>query len=187
MALILASGSPRRRELLGLITTDFTVCVSGAEETVPEGLTPAETVEALAEIKGRAVFAEHAADTVIAADTVVAVDGVILGKPASRQEAFDMLRLLSGKTHEVFTGVWIANAQAAVRFHERTEVTFYPLSDDEIWSYADTGEPFDKAGAYGIQGRGALLVRGINGDFFNVVGFPVAKTARALNEFGMRN
>ena len=187
MALILASGSPRRRELLGLITNDFTVCVSGAEETVPEGLTPAETVETLAEIKGRAVFAEHLSDTVIAADTVVAVDGVILGKPASRQEAFDMLRLLSGKTHEVFTGVWIANAQGAVRFHECTEVTFYPLSDDDIWGYVDTGEPFDKAGAYGIQGKGALLVQGIKGDFFNVVGFPVAKTARALKEFGIRN
>ena len=187
MALILASGSPRRRELLGLITNDFTVCVSGAEETVPAGLTPAQTVEALAEIKGRAVFAEHNSDTVIAADTVVAVDGVILGKPASRQEAFDMLHLLSGKTHEVFTGVWIANAQGTVRFHACTEVTFYPLTDDEIRGYVDTGEPFDKAGAYGIQGKGALLVQGIKGDFFNVVGFPVAKTARALKEFGIRN
>ena len=186
MALILASGSPRRRELLGLITNDFTVCVSGAEENVPADLTPAETVEALSRLKGRAVLAEHPADIVIASDTVVAVDGKILGKPASRQEVCDMLRLLSGKTHEVFTGVYIAGGGREEVFHDRTEVTFYALTETEIERYADTGEPFDKAGAYGIQGKGALLVEGIKGDYYNVMGFPVAKAARALEKFGIR-
>ena len=95
-----------------------------------------------------------------------------------------MLRRLSGRTHEVYTGVYVARPGRVSVFHERTEVTFYALTDEEIWAYADTGEPFDKAGAYGIQGKGALLARGIKGDFFNVVGFPVARVARALTEFG---
>ena len=180
MSLILASGSPRRRELLGYITNDFEVCVSGAEENVPEGLSPAETVEALATLKGESVFAEHPADTVIAADTVVIVDGELLGKPASPEEACAMLRRLSGRTHEVYTGVYIARPGHKSVFHERTEVTFYPLTDEEIRAYVATGEPLDKAGAYGIQGRGALLVQGIRGDFYNVMGFPVAKVAREL-------
>ncbi len=180
MSLILASGSPRRRELLGCITNEFKICVSGAEEAVPAGLTPAETVEALAKLKGEAVFAEHPEDTVIAADTVVIVDGELLGKPASPEDACAMLRRLSGRTHEVYTGVYIARPGRVSVFHDRTEVTFYPLTDEEIRAYVATGEPFDKAGAYGIQGRGALLVKGIRGDFYNVMGFPVARVARAL-------
>ena len=184
MALILASGSPRRRELMRLITPDFTVCASGAEETVPSGLTPAQTVEALSRIKGDAVFREHPGDTVVASDTVVAVDGQILGKPADRAEAAAMLRALSGKTHEVFTGVYVVSPKKSAVFHDRTLVTFYPLTPQEIEAYVDTGEPFDKAGAYGIQGRGALLVQGIAGDYYNVMGFPVAKAARVLRAFG---
>ncbi len=180
MSLILASGSPRRRELMGLIAPEFTVCVSGAEETVPAGLTPAETVEALATLKGGSVFAEHPSDTVIAADTVVIVDGGLLGKPASPEDAFAMLRRLSGRTHEVYTGVYVASGSRETVFHECTEVTFYDLTDSEINAYIATGEPFDKAGAYGIQGYGALLVKGIRGDYYNVMGFPVARVARAL-------
>ena len=182
MSLILASGSPRRRELLGLITTDFTVCVSGAEEVVPPGLSPEQTVMALARLKGKDVFLAHPADTVIAADTVVVSDGVILGKPRDEKDAFRMLRLLSGKTHAVYTGVWIAAGENETCFCEKTDVTFYELTDDEINAYIATKEPFDKAGAYGIQGKGAVLVRGIAGDFFNVVGFPVAAVYRALRE-----
>lgn len=182
MSLILASGSPRRKELLGLITPDFTVCVSGAPEIVEPGLSPDQTVMALARLKGREVFAAHPADTVIAADTVVVSEGKILGKPADAADAFAMLRQLSGRTHAVYTGVWIAAGETEKNFFEKTEVTFYPLSDEEIRAYIATGEPFDKAGAYGIQGKGAVLVQGINGDFFNVVGFPVAAVDRALRK-----
>ena len=180
MSLILASGSPRRRELLGLITNDFTVCVSGAEEHVDPALTPAETVLALARLKGEDVAGTHPDGTVIAADTVVALDGVILGKPADAEDAFRMLRFLSGKTHAVYTGVYIAKGGREACFYEETEVTFYELTDEEIRDYIATGEPADKAGAYGIQGKGALLVKGIKGDYFNVVGFPVAAVSRAL-------
>ena len=180
MSLILASGSPRRRELLGLITNDFTVCVSGAEEHTDPGLSPAETVLALSRLKGADVAALHPADTVIAADTVVALDGVILGKPADAADAARMLRFLSGRTHAVYTGVYIAAGGREASFYEKTDVTFYELTDAEIAAYVSTGEPLDKAGAYGIQGKGALLVKGIAGDYFNVVGFPVAAVSRAL-------
>ncbi len=185
MALILASGSPRRQELLRLITPDFTVRVSGAEEHVQPGLTPAQTVEMLARVKGEAVFRECPGETVLSADTVVELGGVLLGKPASPEEAAEMLRALSGKTHRVFTGVCILAPGKCSVFHECTEVTFYPLSEEEIAAYVTTGEPFDKAGAYGIQGRGALLVEGIKGDYYNVMGFPVAKAARELRRFGI--
>ena len=182
MALILASGSPRRRELLGLITADFEVRVPEVEERVPAGLTPAETVAYLAALKGRAAAERFPADTVIAADTVVEADGVILGKPKDDSDAKAMLRALSGRTHHVFTGMFIKGPRGERRFYEDTAVEFYPLTDGEIDAYVATGEPADKAGAYGIQGLGALLVKGITGDYYNVVGFPVAAIARALKE-----
>ena len=185
MSLILASGSPRRRELLSIVTSDFTVKASNAEEKTGPGCTPAETVEALSKIKGDSVFAENPLDTVIASDTVVAIDGVILGKPRSKEEAFSMLRTLSGRTHTVYTGVYIKNSSRETLFHERSDVTFFELSDDEINAYVSTGEPFDKAGAYGIQGKGALLVRRINGDFYTVMGFPIGKVSRELKAFGI--
>ena len=180
MEIILASASPRRRELMRLITPDYTVCASHVEETVPPGLTPAETVLYLARLKGADVFAKHPDALVVAADTVVAVDGVILGKPQNAEDAARMLHLLSGRTHAVYTGVYLACKTGEKCFFEQTDVTFYPLSDAEIAAYIATGEPFDKAGAYGIQGCGSLLVEGISGDYFNVVGFPVAKAAREL-------
>lgn len=182
MSLILASGSPRRRELLSLITTDFTVKVSNAEEKTEEGLSPDKTVEALAKIKGDAVFSEQPCDTVIASDTVVAIDGKILGKPHSPEEAFSMLRTLSGRTHTVYTGVYIKNSSFETVFYESTEVTFFELSDEDINSYIKTGEPFDKAGAYGIQGPGAVLVKCIRGDFYNVMGFPIGRINRELKK-----
>ncbi|MCH5197539.1 MAG: septum formation inhibitor Maf [Oscillospiraceae bacterium] len=185
MSLILASGSPRRRELLSLITTDFTVKVSNAEEKTGEGLSPAETVEALAEIKGEAVFSLYPNDTVIASDTVVSIGGKILGKPHSPEEAFLMLSSLSGKTHTVYTGVYIKNASSKTVFSERTEVTFYELSGEEINGYIKTGEPFDKAGAYGIQGPGAVLVKCISGDYYNVMGFPIGRINRELKKFSI--
>lgn len=183
MRLILASGSPRRRELLSMVTKEFEIRVSNVEEVVPEGLSPAETVEFLSRLKGGAVFREFPDSTVIASDTVVAVDGAILGKPGSEEEAAGMLRTLSGRAHEVYTGVYIVNREKEISFSQRTEVEFYSLTEEEIRDYVKTGEPMDKAGAYGIQGLGALLVKGIAGDYYNVMGFPVARVARALAEF----
>lgn len=185
MALILASQSPRRKELLGYITQDFTVKVSDADETLKEGMTPEETVMYLATIKGEAVSEEFADDTVISADTVVVSDSTILGKPHSTEEAFSMLKSLSGKTHSVFTGVCIISADKKICFAEKTEVTFADLSDDEIIAYISTGEPFDKAGAYGIQGKGSVLITSVSGDYYNVMGLPVARLNRILRENGL--
>ncbi len=176
--MILASQSPRRRELLQYITKDFEVRVSDADETLPDGITPDGAVVMLSQIKARP-FAQ-AGDTVIGADTVVAIDGEILGKPADKADAARMLRRLSGKTHSVFTGVTVIKNGAEHSFCSETKVTFYPLSDAEINRYIATGEPMDKAGAYGIQGYGSLLVERIDGDYFNVVGLPVSRLNRLL-------
>ena len=180
MKLILASASPRRKELLRCITEDFTVRVSHAEETVPDGLTPEETVRYLSALKANAVCHGDPEETIVASDTIVVIDGKILGKPRSEEEAAAMLRTLSGRTHTVFTGVCVKTASQERVFAERTEVTFYPLTEAEIKAYVATGEPMDKAGAYGIQGKGSLLVKKIDGDFYNVMGLPVAALSRAL-------
>ncbi len=182
MKLILASASPRRKELLRYITEDFTVRVSNADETVPDGLTPEETVKYLSRVKAGAVWHDDPEETVVASDTIVVIDGRVLGKPHGEAEARAMLRTLSGRTHTVFTGVCVRTAAQERVFAERTEVTFYPLTEEEISAYVATGEPMDKAGAYGIQGKGSLLVRKIDGDFYNVMGLPVAALWRALDE-----
>ena len=178
--LILASGSPRRRELLSLITDKFEVLVSGCDEFVPEG-TPAEKVPAiLAEQKALAVAKLRPEDTVIGSDTVVVLGGEIFGKPKDKFHAHAMLKALSGKRHFVYTGVAVAEKGSVRSFVQKTEVEFYELSDETIEKYIATGEPMDKAGAYGIQGKGSVLVKGIIGDYFNVMGLPVAETARFL-------
>ncbi|MBQ8788332.1 MAG: septum formation inhibitor Maf [Oscillospiraceae bacterium] len=178
--LILASGSPRRRELLSLITDEFEVLVSGCDEFVPEG-TPAEKVPAiLAEQKALAVAKLRPEDTVIGSDTVVVLNNEIFGKPKDKVHAHAMLKALSGKRHFVYTGVAVAEKGSVRSFVQKTEVEFYELSDETIEKYIATGEPMDKAGAYGIQGKGSVLVKGIIGDYFNVMGFPVAETARFL-------
>lgn len=182
MAVILASASPRRRELLKFITDDFTIKVSDAEEVTDPSLSAEETVKSLAVIKGEAVADGSPDDIVISADTVVVLDGKILGKPKNEDDAFSMLCALSGRTHEVFTGVCVIHGNEKEVFAERTEVTFYPLSENEIRAYIATGEPSDKAGAYGIQGMGCTLVKSINGDYNNVVGLPVAALNRLLRE-----
>lgn len=185
MQLILASGSPRRAEILTQGGFTFEKRVSEADETLPQGITPAAAVEYLAKQKGRAV-PRNAGEIVLSADTVVALDGRILGKPADRAAAVQMLRMLSGRTHSVFTGVCLADGEREILFHEKTDVTFFSLTDAEIQNYIDSGEPMDKAGAYGIQGRGALFVEKIHGDYLNVVGLPLAKTAKQLKEvFGI--
>lgn len=182
MAIILASASPRRRELLKFITEDFTVRVSDAEEVTDPALSAEETVKSLAVIKGEAVAEGFPEDTVISADTIVVLDGEILGKPKDEEDAFRMLSSLSGRTHEVFTGVCVLHSGRRLVFAERTEVSFFPLSEDEIRAYIATGEPTDKAGAYGIQGKGCTLVKAISGDYNNVVGLPVAGLNRLLKE-----
>lgn len=177
---ILASGSPRRKELLSLIIPEYEVLVSGCEEFVPEG-TPAEKVPAiLAEQKALAVAKLRPEDTVIGSDTVVVLDNEIFGKPKDETHAHSMLRSLSGKKHFVYTGVAVAEKGSVRSFVQKTEVEFYELSDETIEKYIATGEPMDKAGAYGIQGKGSVLVKGITGDYFNVMGLPVAETARFL-------
>ncbi len=178
--LILASGSPRRRELLSLITDEFEILVSGCDEFVPEG-TPAEKVPAiLAEQKALAVAKLRPEDTVIGSDTVVVLNNEIFGKPKDKSHAHTMLKALSGKKHFVYTGVAVAEKGEVRSFVQKTEVEFYELSDETIEKYIATGEPMDKAGAYGIQGKGSVLVKGIVGDYFNVMGLPVAETARFL-------
>lgn len=179
--LILASKSPRRRELLSIITKDFTVKSAEVDESLPDGISPKEAVEYLSRIKAEPFRSEE--DLVIGADTVVAVQGKILGKPESDAQAKEMLSLLSGKTHSVFTGVTLIKGDRSITFSEETRVTFYELSEDEITDYIRTGEPSDKAGAYGIQGRGCLLVKGIEGDYFNVVGLPVGKLHKFIQKF----
>lgn len=176
--MILASKSPRRKELLSLITSDFTIKSAQVDEALPNGISPSDAVLYLSKIKAKPF--KHCGETVIGADTVVAIDGKILGKPKNADDAFDMLRLLGGKTHSVFTGVTIIKNGVEKSFYEETRVTFYELDDEEINAYISTNEPFDKAGAYGIQGKGSLLVKKIDGDYFNVVGLPVAKLAREL-------
>lgn len=185
MALILASQSPRRRELLKYITEDFSVKVSLADESLSEKLSPRDTVIHLARIKGEAVAENHPDDTVISADTIVVSKGEILGKPHSEQEAFSMLSRLSGNTHSVFTGVYIISGDKKISFAEKTEVTFARLSEEEIKSYIASGEPFDKAGGYGIQGKGSILITSISGDYYNVMGLPVARLYKELKENGI--
>lgn len=179
--LILASQSPRRRKILDMLGYMFECRPAHADETVPAGMAPGEAVELLAARKARAVgLSAGAGDTVLGSDTVVALDGAVLGKPSDRDDALRMLRALSGRTHTVYTGVALLKGEEEIVFHDRAEVTFYPLEEAEIAAYAATGEPMDKAGAYGIQGRGSALVEGIRGDFFTVMGLPAGKTVRAL-------
>lgn len=162
---------------------DVQVIPADIDESARPGEGPFELVERLARGKAEAVSSAHAApgETVVAADTIVALDGELLGKPADEADARRMLRALSGKTHQVATGVCIARGERIDSFVDITDVTFYELSDAEIDAYVATGEPMDKAGAYGIQGTyGRMLVERIDGDFYNVVGLPIAKVVRAL-------
>ncbi|MBQ9531347.1 MAG: septum formation protein Maf [Eubacterium sp.] len=176
--LILASQSPRRRELMKFITEDFIVKTAQVDETLPKDISPADAVLYLSKIKALPFRSEN--DTVIGADTVVAVDGIILGKPADENDAKNMLKRLSNRVHSVFTGVTIIKGEKEKSFFVETKVKFFELGDEMIESYIKTKEPFDKAGAYGIQGYGSLLVESINGDFFNVVGLPVSKLNQVL-------
>ncbi|MGE5257729.1 MAG: Maf family protein [Hyphomicrobiales bacterium] len=180
--IILASQSPRRRHLLERAGLRFAVVPSEFDEATVSASTPDDYVRSLAEEKARDVGRKHPDAWVIGADTVVVVEGLILGKPASTPEARDMLRRLSGRIHQVLTGYCICRMSDARLFADtvRTDVLFKALSDDEIEWYLQTGEPFDKAGAYAIQGIGTFLVRSINGSYTNVVGLPVCEVVEIL-------
>lgn len=183
--MILASQSPRRIELMSEAGLDARIIPADIDESARAGEGPFELVERLAKAKAAAVARTHAkpGEIVIAADTIVALDGELLGKPADADDARRMLRALSGATHQVATGVALLRDDTAASFVDVTGVTFYDLSDDAIDAYIASGEPMDKAGAYGIQGAGGrMLVRKIDGDFYNVVGLPIARVARALQE-----
>lgn len=180
--IILASASPRRRELLTTAGIEFEVLVSEADETIPEGTAPKEAAMMTAEKKALAV-AEKCDGTVIGADTIVVIEDRILGKPKDEADAADMLRFLSGREHEVITGVCITDGEKTEKFAQVSKVRFYELTEDEIAAYVATKEPMDKAGSYGIQGKGCVLVESIEGDYFNIVGLPVAETVRALRRF----
>lgn len=183
--LILASNSPRRKELLTQARLSFSVVASTIDEQVDLSLAPEQVVQSLALQKANDVFSRHQDAIVIGADTVVVLKGKILGKPQDREDAKETLRALSNQTHSVYTGVAIVLANQPCTFSEETKVTFWPLMDGEIDAYLDSGEPFDKAGSYGIQGLGALFVKEIAGDYFNVVGLPLSKTVRELKKVGI--
>ena len=185
--IVLASASPRRLELLHMLGfSELTVCPAQGEEKPPVDASPEEIVKALSLQKAAEVFSRQGDDAlVIAADTIVWLDGKLLGKPHSEEEAFAMLRRLSGKSHEVYTGVSVIDAEGTLCEAETSTVHFRAISDEEIRRYIATGEPMDKAGAYGAQGKGALFVRMIEGDFFNVMGLPLCLLGQMLLKKGV--
>ncbi len=183
--IILASGSPRRKELLEQIGLPFTVIPSQAEENIPEGILPQVAVESLSLLKAADVAKSQPDGTiVIGADTVVVLNGQILTKPKDTEEAKEMLTRLSGRKHSVLTGLTVMRVSdgKSISVAEETDVYFKNLTDGEIASYCRTGEPLDKAGAYGIQGLGGLLIEKIDGDYYNVVGLPLSRLGRLLQE-----
>lgn len=179
MAVILASGSPRRQELMKLFHIPFTVRVSDIDETMDPGKSPGEEVARVSRCKALAV-SRRPEDVVVAADTIVVCGGAVLGKPHSPRQAAEMLRLLSGSTHQVMTGCTVLRGGQWETFTEVTQLHFRVLSEEEIASYVASGEPMDKAGAYGIQGGAALFCTGITGDYYNVMGLPVCRLQTAL-------
>lgn len=186
MSIILASGSPRRKELLEMLeVNDLKIIPARGEECPPEGAGPGETVKALSRQKAAEVAAKAAdGDIIIAADTIVWFAGRIYGKPHSETEAKRMLSELSGCTHQVYTGVTVMYGGRCISECEVSHVHFRDITPDEIDRYVATGEPMDKAGSYGAQGKGALFVRGIDGDFFNVMGLPLCRLDAMLKQIG---
>ena len=185
--IVLASASPRRQELLRRIgITEFDIRVPETEESYPEGLSPRQIVEYISREKADAAVRLCTVDEiVITADTMVFLDDARLGKPADEADALRMLTALQGRHHTVCTGVTVRQGDHIVTESEETEVIFRPASEKELLAYIASGEPMDKAGAYGIQGKGSLLVEGIRGDFFNVMGLPLLRLSRMLEQFGI--
>lgn len=183
MDYILASASPRRQELLKFVVDDFKCIPANIAETVPDNIDNQSVPEFLAVKKAKYVAENNPDTVVIGSDTSVIIGDIILGKPKNKKEAEEMLRLLSGNIHTVVTGCAVFFNNKSISFSEKTSVEFYPLTQKLIDEYILSGEPMDKAGAYGIQGKGCLLVKRIDGDFFNVMGLPVASLYRKLKQF----
>lgn len=185
MGIILASASPRRKELMALITNDYTVFTSDVDEHSITAPTPAQLAEKLACAKCAVVEKDHRGEVVIGCDTVVDVDGEVYGKPKDDRDAKRMLHTLSGRSHMVHTGVCVMHGTQLRSFAATTKVIFAPLTDKEIDDYVATGDPRDKAGAYGIQNGAAKFVAGIEGCYFNVMGFPVSRVYELLREMDL--
>ena len=178
--LILASASPRRREILDLLGIAYTVCPAESEAEADLSLSAEEAILQVARSKAEEVARRFPNECVLGADTAVVIDGVILGKPQDEEDAKAMLRRMSGRTHHVITAVWVCGDGFDRGFADVAEVMFYPMSEKDIDDYVGTGEPMDKAGSYGVQGYGARYVRGINGDFYTVMGLPAGRLYRFL-------
>ena len=181
MQLILASASPRRKELLGLFHIPFTIRVADIDETMDSAKAPFDEVARVSRLKALAVERQED-DIIIAADTIVVCEGKVLGKPRSEAEAVDMLSLLSGRDHQVMTGCTVVKGNRTETFTEVTDLHFRPLSRKEIENYVATGEPMDKAGSYGIQGGAALFCERMVGDYYNVMGLPVCRLGQVLKQ-----
>ena len=181
MQLILASQSPRRQQLLQLLRVSFVVRPADIDEAMYPNLPPQQEVSRVSKLKAEATPREPG-DVVIAADTIVVLQDKVLGKPADKADAIAMLRALSGRDHQVMTGITVLRGDKAVTHTEITDVHFRPLTEDEILRYVETGEPMDKAGSYGIQGYAAPFVEGIRGDYYNVMGLPVCRLQQMLQE-----
>lgn len=182
--IVLASASPRRKELIRYIGENVIVRAVDCDETIPHNMSARETVEYLSKIKNdaaREISEEN--ELVVSADTIVVAEDEILGKPADKEDARRMMHLLSGKAHCVYTGVTISQKGKVKTFSEKTEVMFYPMSEAEIEEYISDSDIYDKAGAYGIQSGAAVFIKGINGDYYNVVGLPVARLKREIENF----
>ena len=180
-AIVLASASPRRREICDLLGLTYTVCPAQTELPADPSLSPEQAILQVARGKAEEVAARDPNAIVLGADTAVVVDDMILGKPRNTEEAADMLRMLSGRSHRVITAVWVCGGGIDDGFADAADVTFYPMTDAQIAEYVATGEPMDKAGAYAVQGYGARHIRGINGDFYTVMGLPAGRLYRFLN------
>ncbi len=179
MQLILASQSPRRKELMGLFHIPFGIQVADIDETMDKSLPAQDEVARVSRLKAEAI--PHGKDdVVVAADTIVVCDGKVLGKPKDQADAYRMLRLLSGKDHQVMTGLTVLRGDAATVCTEITDIHFRELTDKEIWNYIRSGDPMDKAGSYGIQGGAAVFVERIVGDYYNVMGLPVCRLGQIL-------
>lgn len=180
--IILASGSPRRAEILKNLGYDFTIILPTCDEDGVSHLPPAEQVEHLAERKARSVLAQYPESIVIGSDTLVYCDNQVLGKPQGFEDAVRMLGMLSGRTHKVYTGLCVCRKNEIITLADSAEVTFFPMTQNEIEWYAASGEPMDKAGAYAVQGLGSRFIQSIRGDFYTVMGLPAGPVYRAIEK-----
>lgn len=183
MTVILASQSPRRKELLQRVVPQFDIVPADIDEEVKPCMTPTEYVLEMATQKARFIAKTHPEALIIGCDTIVTIDNQVLGKPVSRADGFRMLKALSGREHHVYTSVTLIEGDQEASVTVPSKVTFYELTDEEINTYLDTEEYADKAGAYGIQGQGALLIKSIEGDYYTIMGLPIARLSRMLKSF----